>query len=253
MSGLLLVLAATPLEQDLLRRSLGQAEGTTLAHRDALSGQIKGRDVTLLETGIGLVNAAQALTGALASTSPPRLVLQVGVGGAYPGSGLSIGDIAVATEEHYGDLGVYTADGWLSAEAFGIPLLKADRDYFNTFPLNAALVSKAQDLIQGTPSEGTAPLVRKGPFVTVQQSTGVAARGRELAERFRALCENMEGAAAAHICTLYEVPFLEVRGISNPAEDRDRTAWDLPLAAGRAQEAALNLIAHLDVLLEPGP
>ena len=250
MSEPLLVLAATPLEQDLLRRSFGEAEGMTLAHRDALSGQIKGRDVTLLETGIGLVNAAQALTGALASTAP-RLVLQVGVGGAYPGSGLSIGDIAVATEEHYGDLGVYTADGWQSAEAFGIPLLKADRDYFNTFPLNAALVSKAHDLIQGTPSDGTVPLVRKGSFVTVQQSTGIAARGRELAKRFRALCENMEGAAAAHICTLYETPFLEIRGISNPAEDRDRTAWDLPLAAVRAQKAALTLIAHLDVLLEP--
>jgi futalosine hydrolase len=52
----------------------------------------------------------------------------------------------------------------------------------------------------------------------------------------------MEGASAAHLCRLYDVPFLEVRGISNLVQERRRHLWDLPLAADRAQRAALRLI-----------
>ena len=59
---------------------------------------------------------------------------------------------------------------------------------------------------------------------------------------FGALCENMEGAAAAHLCALYGVDFVEVRAISNIAARRDRDAWELPLACSRAQEAVLFLL-----------
>ena len=246
MSEPLLVLAATPLELDLLTHALKKKETSTVARRDCLSGQLHGRGVTLLETGIGLVNTAQALTGVLEST-PPALVLQVGIGGAYPGSNLLIGDIAVATEESYGEIGVETAEGWESAEAIGIPLLETDGDTFNTFSLDSDRTSRAEALIRGAKWGAMPPFIRKGPFVTVQQCTGTELRGRELAERFGAICENMEGAAAAHVCARYETPFLEVRGISNPVEDRDREAWDLPLAAERAQQAALTVIKQIDL------
>jgi futalosine hydrolase len=55
----------------------------------------------------------------------------------------------------------------------------------------------------------------------------------------------MEGAAAAHVCALYRLPFLEVRGISNLVEDRDRERWRIPLAAGAAQQAVGRLAAGL--------
>jgi futalosine hydrolase len=51
----------------------------------------------------------------------------------------------------------------------------------------------------------------------------------------------MEGAAAAHICALYEVPFLEIRGISNMVVDRDRASWKVEEAVAAAGEAALVL------------
>ena len=61
----------------------------------------------------------------------------------------------------------------------------------------------------------------------------------------------MEGAAAAHLCMLYGVPFLELRGISNRVEDRRRETWDLDLAANRAQQAAGSLVENLN-LKNPG-
>ena len=55
----------------------------------------------------------------------------------------------------------------------------------------------------------------------------------------------MEGAAAAHISTLYAVPFLELRAISNRVEDRNKDAWDIPRAVQRVQIAARKLVEAL--------
>jgi len=41
------------------------------------------------------------------------------------------------------------------------------------------------------------------------------------------------------------VPFLEVRGISNLVENRDRAKWRIAEAASSAQKVALKLIAAL--------
>jgi futalosine hydrolase len=47
------------------------------------------------------------------------------------------------------------------------------------------------------------------------------------------------------VCALHDVPFLEVRGVSNLVEDRDRKKWQIAEAANAAQKVVLKL---LDVL-----
>ena len=89
---------------------------------------------------------------------------------------------------------------------------------------------------------------RTGPFVTVSTCTGVRTVGDALHHRWGALCESMEGAAAAHVCALYRVPFLEVRGVSNLVEDRDREKWQLARAVAAAQDAALQVVDSLGKL-----
>ena len=239
MPDLLIVLTATAYEQQRLRDSLQQVTTQRMGHRTWVRGVIGIRPVVLVETGIGAVNTAQALTVALQEIEP-ELVLQIGIGGAYLGSGLDKGDLALATEENYGDLGVITPAGWSPADEIGIPVLSTNRDYYNTYSLDPTLVAKAQHIL-----EQSGEHVVRGPFVTVQQCTGREDIGNELAARFNAICENMEGAAAAHICTLYAVPFLELRAISNRVEDRNKDAWDIPRAFQRVQIAAQKFIEAL--------
>lgn len=241
----ILVLTATALEQETLRGSIRNPATRTFAHRARAEGRVGARRIALIETGIGAVNTAQALTAVLESARP-QFVLQVGVGGAYAGAKLNVGDLAVATEENDGELGILAPDGWLPADTIGIPVLKNNRDLYNTFPLDTALARRATTLILDADRPRGAPAVRAGPFVTVQQCSGLAARGAELAARYSAICENMEGAAAAQLCTLYEVPFVELRGISNLVEDRNTGAWKLSLASRNAQLAARVLIENLD-------
>lgn len=242
-----LLLTATALEQDALVRSLGEPVAHRVAGRVWHHGRLGAAAVWLAETGIGAVNAAHTLTCGLQSRRPD-LVLQVGVGGAYPQAQLALGDLAVASSEAYGELGVRTPDGWQPAEAFGIPVLQLGEDaYCNVFPLDPRLVANAQQVLERAAWSEVRPAVSTGPFVTVQECSGTTALGQQRAGRFGAICENMEGAAAAHLCRLYGVPFLEVRGISNQVEDRRREVWDLPLAGQRAQQAALRLLAELEL------
>ena len=230
--GEIVVLSATGFEQEALRERVEEGVRQRVAGREWVSGKVGGEEVLLVATGIGAVNAAHALTCVLQGRRP-AWVLQVGVGGAYPQSGLGIGDWALASEENYGDLGVRTEKGWQGGDVIGIPVLDGDVVRYNNFPLDGAWVQQAAGIL---------PEAQVGPFVTVQECSGTDALGLERGARFGALCENMEGAAAAHLCALYGVPFIEVRAMSNMVERRDRERWDLPWAVERAQAAALVLL-----------
>ena len=228
--GNVLVLSATAFEQGVLREQVEQRVTSAVAGKEWVSGSMAGRSVLLVATGIGAVNAAHALTCALQARRPDW-VLQVGVGGAYPQGGLEIGALALASEEWYGDLGVRTDEGWQGADLIGIPVY--GEDGYNKFVLAGECLDRAQEFL---------PEVKVGPFATVQECSGTDELGLERGARFGAVCENMEGAAAAHVCALYGVPFLELRAMSNRVEKRDREQWDLVGAVARAQEAAARLL-----------
>lgn len=228
----LLLVSATELESGAIQSALGDAQTIQHAGKTVIVGNLCDWRCTLLHTGIGSVNAAHALTCQL-ERQIPNLVILFGIGGAYVPTGLPIRAVVLATEEIYGDVGVLTPEGWKPADEIGIPLVNGDPPVFNRFPLDSRLVSTAAEICRA----------RCGPFVTVSQCSGVQAVGDALHARFNALCENMEGAAAAHICTLYDVPFLEVRGISNLIEDRELARWDISGAADAAQSALIKIIS----------
>jgi futalosine hydrolase len=217
------------------------SEALLVGATDLETTQLRSSRFPVVVTGIGAVNAAHALTKYLVTHPKPSVVIQTGVAGAFVPAGIPVGAVALADTEIYGDMGVLTKEGWQPMEAIGIPLIAA-RDgqpaRFNYFPLDAALVARAAGI--------AGRLVAKtGAFLTVSLVTGVQALGDELHQRFHAVCESMEGAAAAQVCALHDVPFLEVRGISNLVEDRDRSKWRLNEAAEAAQAVALMLAENL--------
>lgn len=168
--------------------------------------------VTLLCSGVGPVNAALALTRHLAIAGAD-LVVSLGVGGAYPGSGLEPGDVACAESEHYADLGANSPEGFLDMEALGFPVVG---EHHNRLPLDVF------------------PLSRRLPFVTRSTCSGTDAEALEVVERTGGRVESMEGAAIVHTAIAFGVPVAEIRGISNPVGNRDRAAWRLHEAAEAA-------------------
>lgn len=204
----ILICVATPFERSLLRDS---SEG--------------GRRVRVIETGVGPVNAAHATTVAILADQPDAIVV-CGIAGAYPGSGLTIGEVVSASVEIYGDLGAQSPTGFLDMQALGFPVVSAPTVLFNELPLQVFPTSNA------------------ARFVTVSTCTGTASTAREIEARTKGAVENMEGAAVAHVARIHGVPVGEVRGISNMVTNRDTTSWRLQEAAVAAQEAALSWLAR---------
>jgi len=60
---------------------------------------------------------AHALTLAIEQQRPDAIVV-VGIGGAYPGSALTIGDVVCAASETFGDLGVEAPEGFVELTEF---------------------------------------------------------------------------------------------------------------------------------------
>lgn len=182
--------------------------------------------MAIIRTGVGAVNAAHAVTLFLARECPHTIVV-CGVGGAYPGSGLQMGDVVCAESEFYGDLGATSPAGFLSMEDLGFPVVETRVPLYNRLPLQVF------------------PVAWRAPFVTVTSLTGTDMGAREMERRTCGAVESMEGAAVAHVSNLHGIDVGEVRAISNIVGDRDTRTWRLGEAAIAAQEALCAWIRSL--------
>ncbi|MDP3048712.1 MAG: futalosine hydrolase [Thermodesulfovibrionales bacterium] len=239
------LISATEKESRAILKTLRRIKGKSLA-LPVYQGKIGKTNIIHIISGIGKTNAAYAATLLIEKFSPSA-VINFGIGGAYPSANLRAGDIAIADKEIYGDEGLWLRDGFHKADEIGIPLLKKGRKkYFNEFPLDKELIKKATKIIPPHPplaKGGWGDLkIKSGTFVTVSTATGTGRRAREIEKRFDAICENMEGAAVAHVCAMYGIPMLEIRGISNIVEDRDRSKWDVKTAAENCQKTVLTFL-----------
>ncbi|MBZ0156038.1 MAG: futalosine hydrolase [Alphaproteobacteria bacterium] len=228
------IVVSTEREAGLLLRQLAGGERIFLQQKSFYRGNLKGSVPTVIcICGVGKANAAHG-TALLLERFGPDLVWSIGVAGAYPSSGLEVGAVAVAEKDIYGDEGLVTGrggSGFHSMDVLHLPLCTVDSThYYNAFPLFVP------ECLQGCGNRGI--------FVTVSACSGTRERGIELEGRFGALCESMEGAAVAHVCTLNSIPVAEVRAVSNIIEDRSAEPLDresLITAAGRVQEYFLDV------------
>jgi len=239
-----LIIAAVPQETILLEHALGNITRMKTGVYNYAEGTLGKQRIIICAAGIGKINAA-ATTAALIERHRPRLVINTGCAGAYPGSGLSIGDLAVASEELLGDEGVLTAEGWLDLRAMDLPyLVQGDRLYYNNIPLSKHAAEKAMQL-----ADYLGVSLARGRFVTVSTCSGTRQRGEDLVRQFGAITENMEGAAVALTCLRYGINCLEIRGISNQVDERDMSMWDIPRAVEAAQRFVLK---YLEEMGRPG-
>jgi futalosine hydrolase len=233
------LLCSVQAEAELLLAKAAVTNTTPFGVKTVIAGRLADRDILLCAGGMGKVNAAHAATLLMTHFHPEALLI-FGVGGAYPSSGAIVGDLALAKEEIAGDEGVLTVDGFKDTEYIGIPLLTtAASTIYTTYPASEGLLQQACKTLAPVRRAGS---VHVGPFITLSTCTGTAARARELEDRHHGLCENMEGAAAAHVASCHNVPWLEVRGISNIVEDRDLKKWNIQEGAEAAQNAVMHIL-----------
>ena len=102
------VIGAMEEEVTILRSKLEQTNQEVIANCEFTSGFYEGKEVVLLKSGIGKVNAAMSTT-ILLDRFKPDVVINTGSAGGFHHS-LNVGDIVISTEVRHHDVDVTAFD-----------------------------------------------------------------------------------------------------------------------------------------------
>jgi len=186
--------------------------------------------ISILISGIGLMHAGYHLGRQLASARPD-IAIQAGIGGCFHSS-WELGKVVVVTTEQLGDLGA--EDGEQFKDLFDIQLWQPGQPPF----VNREL----PNTFGGLPAVPDLPQARG---ITVNTVSGNLRTIERLQQKYAPDVESMEGAAFHYACLLEQVPFLQLRSISNYVEVRDKSKWQIPLAVKHLNETLIKYIDHV--------
>ena len=187
-----------------------------------------GHDVDVLTTGIGMVATAAWLSRMLAEWRYD-LVLNLGICGSFDRS-LSPGTVVHVTSDRFSELGAEDGDSFLTMEALAL-LRDNDLPFTGDRPMNTR-----------PPKNEVLRLLPEVDGITVNTVHGSDRSIAEVVARFHPQVESMEGAAFMYTCLIHDVPFAQVRAVSNVMERRNRESWKIDEAVRMLGAAALGII-----------
>lgn len=178
----------------------------------------------ILITGVGLHAAVFELTRLL-HHNRYDLVVQAGVAGAFTGSSLKLGDVVAVEKDAFGDMGAFEEKQLRSLQQLD---LSTEKEWWsNTNPLLKKLPM---------------PLAKSITISTIaDDDTYINA----LIDKWAPDIESMEGAALHFVCTKLNMPFLQLRAISNYVGERDKNKWMLAGAITNLNSAVKTVIESI--------
>jgi len=210
-----------------------------------LNGIIANTNILIGWSSIGAVNMAHMITRLYIKNPSLKKILLIGCGGGYSNN-INMLDIAVATEELYGDLGINTKNGFYPLNKTGIPLAgTTTAPIFNEIPVSCN--ENLFDFLESWGRKNPGTNIHKGRFITVNTITGDDKTAKDISIRWSPICESMEGAAAAHISLILGLDFMEIRCISNMTGHYEKDKWRLPEAKLKVQELTLRYLDFLSI------
>ncbi|MDD3239732.1 MAG: 5'-methylthioadenosine/adenosylhomocysteine nucleosidase [Lachnospira sp.] len=190
------------------------------------SGKLEGKDVVIVISGIGKVNAA-ACTQILADDFHVDCVVNTGIAGSLKNE-INIADVVVSEDVMHHDMDT-TIFGYALGEVPGLGTA--------SFQADERLVKIAKESIEAaTPEIG----VYVGRVVSGDQFIASKDVKDKLVENFHGYCAEMEGASIAQTAFLNEIPFVIIRTISDKADDS--ASMDYPVFEKKASEQSVKFI-----------
>ncbi len=245
----LVLFAATGMEMQAVAAGLGP-DIPVPRTGETVSVRHNGRALLLAVTGVGPLAAAMAAGKALCRTPAPAGFICCGIAGTYAAQLAPLGSVVIASREIWPEYGLVTERG-VDPVALGFPLAGSKDDtnpppVWDTLELDPEGAFAALGLpgpAAGDDADPSFPLVTRGPGLTVAGVSGTPNRARALAARYGALTENMEGFPLALAAREADVPFIELRAISNVVGERAPDAWNMPAALASLSRAAHRLFS----------
>ena len=175
------------------------------ASMEFYQGTLNGKEVVLVKSGIGKVNAGLCAQILVDVFNVNRLI-NTGLAGSLKAE-INIGDIVLSSDALQHDM---------DARAFGYARGEIPRMDTLSFPADPELIGMAKAACEEVNPEIQ---VFVGRVVTGDQFVAGRETKEEIASWTDGYCTEMEGAAIAQAAYLNKVPFVIVRAISDKADD----------------------------------
>lgn len=194
------------------------------------TGESQRLKVRFHQSGVGMLASAVSLTR-LVSEEKPDLIIQAGIAGCFD-SNIPLGKVVVVKEEILGDLGVEEEGKW--KDIFDLKLEKSNYHPFEKRKLPNPWLNTYNLL---TLPELTA--------ITVNEISTQPTRIEQLKKKYGAVVESMEGAALHFICREANIPFIQIRAISNYVGERNKAHWKMKEAIEALNEVLVKYVDRL--------
>ena len=193
------------------------------------AGILAGKDVVIVRSGIGKVNAA-VCTQILVDDFGVDYVINTGIAGSLKAE-IDIADIVISSDVLHHDM---------DATGFGYPLGQIPRMDTLSFKADDRLIELAKEsCAKAVTSVG----VHVGRVVSGDQFISDKAVKERISSEFAGYCTEMEGAAIAQAAYLNKVPFVILRAISDKADDS--ATMDYPTFEKQAIANSVLLLKEL--------
>jgi MTA/SAH nucleosidase len=227
------IIGAMELEVEALKEQMDVKNIVEKASMKFYEGTLRGKDVVIVQCGIGKVNAGICVQ-ILADLFQVDAVINTGVAGSLRAE-INIGDIVVSTDACEHDMDV-TALGYKQGI---IPQMKE-----SFFKADRQLVEAAIEVCREVNPDIN---VYEGRVLSGDQFISGEEIKNKLIDLFDGSCTEMEGAAIAHAAFLNEIPYVVIRAISDKADGSAHMDYPEFERAAAAHSAKLveNLVKRL--------
>lgn len=216
-----------------LKNMISNLEEEKILDITFFKGTLEGKEIVLVEGGIGKVNSSVCTTLLIDRFKVDQLIFTGVAGGTNPN--IEVGDIVISNEliEHDFDC---TAFGMKHGEIprMDTSIFKADKKLIKIAEKSALELFDKKNIYTGR-------IVSGDVFVAEPKKINW------LRETFNSECTEMEGAAVAHVCHLFKIPFVIIRSISDKANDDAKTDFQefVKLAAKNSKNLIVEMMKRV--------
>ena len=223
------IIGAMQEEVAQLKMTMSEVKITKKASMDFYEGKLNGKEVVVVQSGIGKVNAA-VCTQILIDIFAIDGIINTGIAGSLHNE-INIGDIVVSTDAMQHDV---------DATEFGYPLGQIPRLDVLSFTADKKLAEQAINSCREVNSDIE---VFSGRVVSGDQFIADDKIKQKIIENFGGYCTEMEGASIAQAAYLSDIPFVIIRAISDKADDSAKV--DYPTFEKQAIKNSVKLVSNM--------
>lgn len=222
------IIGAMDVEVATLRKTMHNVQTAQQAGMTFYKGILEGKDVVLVQCGVGKVNAAMC-TQILCDRFAVDAVINTGVAGSLDAK-LDIGDLVVSVDAMHHDMNCNKL-GYPAGQVPGMDTL--------AFQADPQLIDYAC-----TAAEAVNPgHTQKGRVASGDQFVSSGEQKAQIVADTGAVCTEMEGVAIAHTAYRNKIPFVIIRAISDKADDSAQ--MDYPAFEAIAAQRCAQVIMHM--------